>query len=187
MLIIDIRYILFRRSLAPDILTYINKGFLKTRKGQSFLFIYYEPLSFLPYYLRFLKVTDRTRLKVYNVSHALLHNTYLCTTYNAHVNVEISTSIRSIKYVYKCVYKGQDRASAKVVRRQVADNNNNDDQETFDEISTFLDTCYVSPSEGCWRLFSFSLNHEFPTHRRLAVHLVDEQLVYLIRMKILQM
>ncbi|KAG2212479.1 hypothetical protein INT45_001526 [Circinella minor] len=55
---------------------------------------------------------------------------------------------------------------------------NSDDDQTFDEINTFLDARYVSASEGCWRIFSFSLHNEYPTHRRLAVHLQDEQLVY---------
>ncbi|KAG2214033.1 hypothetical protein INT45_003163, partial [Circinella minor] len=102
------------------------------------------------------------------------HNVYLCTKYDAHINVEICTSIHSIKYVYKYVYKGHDRASARVVQQGA----NSDDDQTSDEISTFLDARYVSALEGCWRLFSFSLNHEYPAHRRLAIHLQDEQLVY---------
>ncbi|KAG2212942.1 hypothetical protein INT45_002312, partial [Circinella minor] len=102
------------------------------------------------------------------------HNVYLCTKYDAHINVEICTSIHSIKYVYKYVYKGHDRASARVVQQGA----NSDDDQTSDEISTFLDARYVSASEGCWRLFSFSLHHEYPAHRRLAIHLQDEQLVY---------
>ena len=45
------------------------------------------------------------------------HNVFLCTKYNAHINVEICTSIHSIKYVYKYVYKGHDRAAARVVQQ----------------------------------------------------------------------
>ena len=48
MLIIDIRYILVRHLLAPDISTYINKGFPDNQETIFvFCFIYYEPI-FLP-------------------------------------------------------------------------------------------------------------------------------------------
>ena len=39
------------------------------------------------------------------------HNLYLCTKFNAHINVESCASIDAIKYVFKYVYKGHDRAS----------------------------------------------------------------------------
>src|SRR5215469_8704025 len=39
------------------------------------------------------------------------HNVNLVIKYNAHINVEICSSILSIKYLYKYVYKGHDRAT----------------------------------------------------------------------------
>lgn len=45
------------------------------------------------------------------------HNLYLCTKYDAHSNVEICTSIRAVKYLYKYVYKGHDRALISMRRR----------------------------------------------------------------------
>lgn len=101
------------------------------------------------------------------------HNVYLCTKYDAHTNVEICSSILSIKYVYKYVYKGHDRAAVAVSTTS----NNNNAQEDADEIRQYLDSRHVSASEGCWRLFSFSLHKEFPAHQRLAIHLENEQLV----------
>ncbi|GBN27558.1 hypothetical protein AVEN_167654-1, partial [Araneus ventricosus] len=41
------------------------------------------------------------------------YNLYLTKKYNAHINVEICSSIKSIKYIFKYVYKGHD--CAKVV------------------------------------------------------------------------
>lgn len=38
------------------------------------------------------------------------YDTYLCTKHNAHVNVEISTSIQTVKYLYKYVYISHGRA-----------------------------------------------------------------------------
>ena len=34
------------------------------------------------------------------------HNLYLCTKYNAHINVELCNSVTAVKYFYKYVYKG---------------------------------------------------------------------------------
>jgi hypothetical protein len=42
------------------------------------------------------------------------HNSYLTRKFNAHINVEVLAGIRSIKYLFKYVYKGQDRATVQV-------------------------------------------------------------------------
>jgi len=47
------------------------------------------------------------------------HSKYLCIKYNAHINVEICTSITAVKYLYKYVYKGHDRI---MVEMQAAPN-----------------------------------------------------------------
>lgn len=97
------------------------------------------------------------------------HNLFLCAKYNAHINVEICSSINSVKYIYKYVYKGHDRA-------QVSINGGLD--ENRDEVKSFLDARYVSASEACWRLFSFPMHGESPSHQRLAIHLENEQQVF---------
>ncbi|OAD81559.1 hypothetical protein PHYBLDRAFT_139104 [Phycomyces blakesleeanus NRRL 1555(-)] len=51
-------------------------------------------------------------------------------------------------------------------------------QEAVNEVNEFLDTCYVLASEACWRIFSFKLHQEHPTHQRLAIHLENSQPVY---------
>jgi hypothetical protein len=44
------------------------------------------------------------------------YNLQLATKYHTHINVEICLSISVIKYLYKYVYKGLDRATAVVER-----------------------------------------------------------------------
>ncbi|KAG3112201.1 hypothetical protein PI124_g10794 [Phytophthora idaei] len=39
------------------------------------------------------------------------YNPYPCEKYNCHINVEICSTINAIKYTYKYVYKGPDRAT----------------------------------------------------------------------------
>jgi hypothetical protein len=36
------------------------------------------------------------------------YNPYIRTKYNAHINIEICTSIKAIKYLYKYIYKCHD-------------------------------------------------------------------------------
>ena len=62
------------------------------------------------------------------------YNPYLTTKYDCHINVEICSSITAIKYLFKYVYKGHDRATVEV--------RNND------EIGLYLDARYISASEA---------------------------------------
>jgi hypothetical protein len=68
------------------------------------------------------------------------YNPYLSARYNAHINVEIATSITSVKYLYKYVYKGGDRAAAEV--------RGESQQLERDETKLYIDGRYVSSSEG---------------------------------------
>jgi hypothetical protein len=71
------------------------------------------------------------------------HNLYLCTKYNAHANVEICSSVKAMKFLYKYVYKGHDRMNVDV---GVDGNQLNecDKEENVDEIKRFLDARYIS-------------------------------------------
>ena len=63
------------------------------------------------------------------------YNPYLSQTFNRDINVEIATSISSVKYLYKYVYKGHDRTAISIQR---------DDAEVVDEIKDYLDARYIS-------------------------------------------
>ena len=93
------------------------------------------------------------------------HNVWLCTKYNAHVNVEICSSVGSVKYVYKYVYKGCDRSE---VALQPGDAENPPD---IDEIQNYVDARYYSACEALWRIFQFLLHQHSPKIYRLQVHL----------------
>ncbi|GBN54440.1 hypothetical protein AVEN_170934-1, partial [Araneus ventricosus] len=99
------------------------------------------------------------------------YNPYLTKKYNAHINVEICSSIKSIKYIFKYVYKGHD--CAKVVFE-----NNGQGSITWDEIKTFLDARYVSAPEAMWRLLEKKMHEKSHSIIRLPVHLPDMQPVY---------
>ena len=43
------------------------------------------------------------------------YNPYLSQKYDCHINVEICTTVSAVKYLYKYVYKGGDRAAVYLV------------------------------------------------------------------------
>jgi hypothetical protein len=47
----------------------------------------------------------------------VLHNVYLSTKYDVHINVEVCNNICAIKYMFKYVYKGHDCATIEISRQ----------------------------------------------------------------------
>ncbi|VDO46348.1 unnamed protein product [Haemonchus placei] len=66
------------------------------------------------------------------------YNTYLALRYNGHLNVEICGMIQAVKYMYKYVYKGPDRATLHMIW-----NENGFDSRVVDEIDEFVNARYV--------------------------------------------
>ena len=105
------------------------------------------------------------------------HNLFLATKYNAHINVEISNTIGAVKYLYKYVYKGSDKATFSF---EDTDNNCNDsDQQKLPKDNNEIKKLKnVSASEACWRIFEYNTNAQKPKTTRLPVHLEEQQTVY---------
>jgi hypothetical protein len=97
------------------------------------------------------------------------YNPYLTLKYNAHINVEACTSIKSVKYLFKYVYKGHDCANIRVSEIN---------ELTHDEVHTYIDTRYVSPPEAFWRLSEYRLHEQSHSIYRLAIHMPNQQPVY---------
>ncbi|XP_058761932.1 uncharacterized protein LOC131635331 [Vicia villosa] len=81
----------------------------------------------------------------------------------------------SIKYLFKYIHKGYDRITASVIRSNPSSTSND---ETFDEIKQYLDCRYVSPSEVCWRIFSYNIHGRKPSVERMFFHLIGEKAIY---------
>nr|XP_027083804.1 uncharacterized protein LOC113706116 [Coffea arabica] len=97
------------------------------------------------------------------------YNPYLLALFDCHINVEIYSTIKLVKYLYKYVFKGHDLVSFKVV----ADGGPPD----IDEINEFQKGRYISPSEAFWRIYEFHLNEMTPSVYTLQVHLSNQQFV----------
>ncbi len=74
------------------------------------------------------------------------HNVYLSTKYGAHINVEVCNNICAVKYLFKYVYKGHDRATVEISRQ--SDNATERNVVEANEIKKYLDCRYVFASEA---------------------------------------
>ena len=98
------------------------------------------------------------------------YNPTLLLQFNCHINVEVCSSIQSIKYIHKYIYKGHDSASA-----VISNKNNGSNEINHDEITHFVDSRYVGPSEAIWRILSKPLQEKSHSVVRLPVHLPNFQ------------
>ncbi|KAJ0870613.1 hypothetical protein HanRHA438_Chr11g0502461 [Helianthus annuus] len=99
------------------------------------------------------------------------YNKTLLKRYQAHINVEWCNQAGSIKYLFKYINKGPDRAT--LLLKQ----GNNDDplNEDTDEIKEYYDCRYVSACEASWRIFSYDVHYRTPSVIRLPFHLPGQQ------------
>ena len=88
------------------------------------------------------------------------YNPYLLAKYDCHINVEVCTTVKSVKYIFKYIHKGHDCASVEL--RSGAINH--------DEIQDYLNARYVGPHEAIFRLLELRLHEMSHTIQRLAVH-----------------
>ncbi len=107
------------------------------------------------------------------------YNPYLSLLFNCHINVEVCTSVAAVKYLYKYVYKGHDRAQVDVgpVGAVAPDGTALVQPRMRDEIKIYQDGRYVSASEACHRLYGYDLHKEHPNVVWLAVHLKGRQTI----------
>ncbi|XP_062191291.1 uncharacterized protein LOC133895118 [Phragmites australis] len=100
------------------------------------------------------------------------YNPYLLRLFNCHINVEACSSIKAVKYLFKYIYKGHDRASVTVSEADKADSNDN-----IDEIRQYRDARWVTPPEALWRIYGFELSKNFPPVMQLQLHLPNMHMV----------
>lgn len=105
-----------------------------------------------------------------NNSFVVPYNAYLLDRFDCHINVEVCSTVSAVKYLYKYITKGHDRALVQV-------ENEADQNQAIDEVQRFLDSRYIGPVEAAWRIFEFSLCGQMHSVERLPVHLPGQQMV----------
>ena len=75
------------------------------------------------------------------------YNAYLLQKYDAHINVEVCASVKSVKYLFKYVFKGHDRATVHVTDAGTPNPQTGAIEgaaaANIDEIGDFIDARYV--------------------------------------------
>ena len=119
------------------------------------------------------------RDKEYTITNANVvpYNAKLLLKYDCHINVEVCSTIRAVKYLYKYVYKGNDRTMIKISGTKNTTLKTNDSSKAINEIQEYVDCRYISSIEAAYRLLEFSMHGRFPSVMPLMVHLPDEQYV----------
>ncbi|XP_074297252.1 uncharacterized protein LOC141627958 [Silene latifolia] len=96
------------------------------------------------------------------------YNPYLLAMFDCHLNVEVCSTIKAVKYLYKYVYKGHDRVQFNV--------GGAGPNAVVDEIERYQSGRWVSPPEAAWRIFDFNLFDTYPPVLPLPVHNPNTQL-----------
>ncbi|KAI3806191.1 hypothetical protein L1987_22087 [Smallanthus sonchifolius] len=115
---------------------------------------------------------EKSGVKLDNRS-VVAYNKQLLKRYQAHINVEWCNQAGSIKYLFKYINKGPDRATVAVVETDKED----DQEHGKDEIKEFYDCRYISACEASWRIFAYEVHYRNPSVIRLPFHLPGQQQV----------
>ncbi|KAG5600731.1 hypothetical protein H5410_032101 [Solanum commersonii] len=119
------------------------------------------------------KMLTPIKVRGHNIDNSWIisYNPFLLKKFGCHINVEICSDIKVIKYIYQYICKGHDKIAFSV--------HNNDTNVEIDEIKEYQSARWVSPPEAAWRLFAFSISEMTPSVCQLQLHLDGQQFVSL--------
>ncbi|KAM3699395.1 hypothetical protein ACJW31_05G022100 [Castanea mollissima] len=121
------------------------------------------------------RFVERNEVKLDN-QFIVPYNIDLLVKFQAHIDVEWCNRSRSIKYLFKYITKGPDRATLILEENLHIDSSTGMQHMTdADEVKTYLNCRYVFAIEACWRIFEFPIHHREPAVQRLNFHIEDEQ------------
>ncbi|XP_074099928.1 uncharacterized protein LOC141528005 [Cotesia typhae] len=162
-----------------------SKRFPKAFQGETLL----DANGYPSYRRRDNGITFTRNQSLFNNQHVVPYNATLLLTFNCHINVEVVSTVSAVKYLYKYVYKGHDKAGITINGQlqtrstsSVPESNGQSTKQSesyavinHDEIKNFVDTRYVGPVEGAWRILCKNLQDKSHSVICLPVHLPNEQ------------
>jgi len=95
------------------------------------------------------------------------YNAALILKFEAHINLELASTRRVIKYLFKYLMKGGSLQNVTITPFGKQD----------DEVEHYVTKRMVGASDACWRLLDFPISKSEPTVECLPVHLEGRQLV----------
>ncbi|XP_054260342.1 uncharacterized protein LOC128984992 [Macrosteles quadrilineatus] len=110
-------------------------------------------------------ITSRNRSIPVHDGWVVPYNSALLLKYEAHINLEVASTRRVIKYLFKYLMKGGSLQNVKVTPLSKQD----------DEVEHYVTKRMVGASDACWRLLDFPISKSEPTVECLPVHLEGKQ------------
>jgi hypothetical protein len=158
---------------------YCSKEFPKDLQKETTVTEY----SYPKYRRRSLADGGRTIVKMVSGKRVILdnayvvpYNSYLSIKFDAHINVEIVTSVVSVKYIYKYITKGPDRCIVTLKKgKDCAENDSN--LEAINEVENFINARYLGASECVLKILKIPIHYRTHSVIKLACHLPGEQSV----------
>ncbi|XP_074342481.1 uncharacterized protein LOC141680051 [Apium graveolens] len=115
--------------------------------------------------------------KIYDSWFVVPYNRGLTVKYQAHINIEWYNQGRLIKYMFKYVTKGPDRATIAIGKCKDVDSAEDKCNIVSNEVDDYIACRYLSSAEACWRIFKFPIHYRKPVVTKLLFHLENEQQV----------
>ena len=84
------------------------------------------------------------------------------------MNVEVCTTVRGVKYIFKYIHKGNDAANVEIRQNHL----------NHDEILQHLNARYVGPHQAVFRIMQYKMHDKSHIIIRLAIHLPLHQNVH---------
>lgn len=85
------------------------------------------------------------------------YNPYLLAKFHCHTNMESVATFHTIKYCFKYIYRGPDRATL---------------EYECNEIKCYIDGRYIGASEAIWHMLHFDVHKHISSIEHLQVRLV---------------
>eukprot|EP00794_Sanderia_malayensis_P017148 gene17148-biopygen14755 len=103
------------------------------------------------------------------------HNRHLLLRFESHINVEVCSSIKSVKYIFKYIHKGQDMAHVEII----GENQPQQAQHVqHNKVHQYINARYLGPHEAVHRMLKFSMHEKSHAIQRLQTHLPLQNSVY---------
>ena len=112
-----------------------------------------------------LRLSNRWIEYEYTSKDVVPHNVWLLDRFDCHINVEVCSSLKVIKYLLWYPFKGDTRVIGSV-------------RTVEDEIRQYEDMRTVGATEAFWRMYNFDPHTRFPSVMSLDIHLEEEQLIF---------
>lgn len=129
----------------------------------------FDESGFPLYKRRNTNVTVKVRNSELDNRWVVPYNRDLLVKYQCHMNIEICSHARSLKYLFKYCLKGHDRATVEIRRKRC--NRTLSAENSVDEIQAFFDGRYICGAEATYRIFGFDIHHRSVSVERLSYHL----------------